>query len=196
MDELVFRGNARKFIQSSAELIAKKTATSILGGSIPGTLLSIKPKYVEKILLGEKNIELRRKFAVSNKGNVALLYATKPVGKVLGDALIEDVIIDLPQKIWKEFHYFIGCSKLEFDTYTKDCVTISAIFLNKVSRYPHPFDWDNVIQSFVGLKRPPQSHLIIPLATLSFWGSLASTNIKREKRFPKSKNIEQLSLGF
>jgi len=196
MDELVFRGDAKSFIRSTAELIAKKTTTSILGGSIPGTLLSIKPKYIEKIFLGEKIIELRRKFSIRNKGNVALLYATSPICKILGDALIENIVVDSPLKIWKEFHYFTGCSKFEFDEYSKGCNTMSAIFLKKICRYPHPFDWDNVMKAFVGIKKPPQSHLSIPLATLSFWGTLASAGDGIEITKSNSKNINQISLGF
>jgi predicted transcriptional regulator/GNAT superfamily N-acetyltransferase len=188
-DELVFRGSASQFRRQSLSLVSKKITRNFVGGSIPGILMSIRAQYVDMILAGEKSIEVRRRFSEEHKGSIALLYATKPVGQVLGDALIADVISDYPQKIWKEFHHQIGASKEEYDSYCAGDEKVNAIFLSHVSKYPHPFNWSSVIESFTGIQRPPQSYQKIPIATLSFWGSLS---------FPeqKKKNLVEASIGF
>lgn len=190
-DELVFKGSASEFKKKSLELIAKKISKNIVGGFRPGVLISIQPVNIYKILSGEKTVELRRKFSADNKGSIALLYATKPIGEVLGDALINDVVVDNPEKIWKTFHSFIGCNRQEFDEYAKGARTLSAILLSQVSQYPHPFEWNKVMEAFVGISKPPQSHQLIPVASLSFWGTLASSTPEF-----KQSAVEQLSLGF
>ena len=55
-------------------------------------LLSIKPKYVQKIFSGEKNIELRRiKPKKINPGSVVIVYATAPLKTIYGAFRIEGI---------------------------------------------------------------------------------------------------------
>jgi len=86
----------------------------------------------------------------------------------------------------------LGCSKQEFDDYTKGADTISALLLDQVSKYPHPFEWDQVMQTFTDISRPPQSFQFIPSPSLSFWGSLAFSSNKEKKE----NTVKQFSLGF
>jgi predicted transcriptional regulator/ribosomal protein S18 acetylase RimI-like enzyme len=188
-DELVFQASASQFRRRSLDLVSKKVAKHYSRGSMPGILMSIKGEYVDRILSGQKCVEIRRRFSEEHKGSVALLYATQPIGKVLGDALISEVITGHPQNIWKQFHSFIGASKEEYDNYCLNAETVSAVFLSQVSKYPHPFDWDSVMDSFVGIQRPPQSYQKIPKATLSFWGSLSSPE-------GKEKHLADASIGL
>lgn len=46
-------------------------------------LLSLKPKYAEMILSGKKTVELRKRWANKEVDKV-WIYATEPVGKILG----------------------------------------------------------------------------------------------------------------
>ena len=55
-------------------------------------LLSIKPKFAIQIIEGKKTIELRRKFPTEKVvGGIAFIYASTPVQKIIGYALIENV---------------------------------------------------------------------------------------------------------
>jgi predicted transcriptional regulator/ribosomal protein S18 acetylase RimI-like enzyme len=173
-DELVFQASASHFKRQSLSLVSKRIARNFMGGSTHGILMSIKAEFVEKILSGQKCIEVRRRFSEENKGSIALLYATQPVGKVMGDALVNEVHTNHPSIIWKQFHSYIGASKEEYDNYCSGADKVSAVFLSHVSKYPHPFDWHSVMSAFIGMNRPPQSYQRIPTATLSFWGTLAS----------------------
>ena len=188
-DELVFQARTSEFRRRSNDLILKKKVRNLFQGSTPGILMSIKGEYAEKILSGEKCVEIRRRFSDELKGSIALLYATQPLGKVVGDAMISEVVTDTPPKIWKQFHSFSGIDKEDFDSYCKGTNKVSALVLSQVSRYPHSFNWDSVMESFVGVERPPQSYQKIPKATLSFWGSLASPEVK-------GKELTDVSIGL
>ena len=188
-DELIFRAPASHFRRQSLSLVSKKIAKNYVRGATPGILLSIKSKYANKIVSGEKCIEIRRRFSEDLKGCIALLYATQPVGKVVGDALVSEVVTDVPHKIWRQFHTFAGIDKDDFDTYCMGARNVSALVLTQVSKYPHPFDWNSVMEAFVGIQRPPQSYQKIPKASLSFWGSLASPE-------GKETDLTEASIGL
>ncbi|HDT8147195.1 TPA: hypothetical protein RD696_002696, partial [Enterococcus faecalis] len=48
-------------------------------------LLSIHPKFVDKIMTGEKKFEFRRVIAKRNPNKI-IIYSTSPVCKVIGEA--------------------------------------------------------------------------------------------------------------
>src|SRR5262245_10233256 len=60
---------------------------------MPMKVLSIKPKYVEVILAGKKNEEIRN-WPTSHRG-VLLLHASKPVGAILGAVQVVDCLEDV-----------------------------------------------------------------------------------------------------
>jgi predicted transcriptional regulator/ribosomal protein S18 acetylase RimI-like enzyme len=188
-DELVFQAPVFLFKRQTISLVSKKTAGPNLKDAVPGILLSIKSEYANRILSGEKCIEFRRRFSQEAKGCIALLYATQPVGKVVGDAVVKDVVTDEPDKIWRQFHSFAGTRKDEFDAYCKGTDKVSALILAQVSKYPHPFDWNSVVHAFEGMQRPPQSYQRIPRPSLSFWGSLASSG-------SSEKDLTEASIGL
>lgn len=173
-DELVFKATATDFKRRSLELVEKKIARRFTRGAAEGILLSIRNRYLERIFSGKKHIELRRKFSEKLEGCVALLYAPQPVGKVMGDAVISGVVTDTPERIWKGFHYHLGCTREEYESYCGSADRLSALFLTNICRYPRPFDWEILEKVFTGFTRPPQNYQRIPKSTLSFWGSLAS----------------------
>lgn len=73
-------------------------------------LLSIKPKYVEKILAGTKCYEYRRKVAKQAVSKI-LVYSTKPIGKVVAEIKIEEKISASPEELWKLTKKQAGISK-------------------------------------------------------------------------------------
>ena len=55
-------------------------------------ILSIKPKYCEKIINGKKKVEFRRKiFKNENKIDLVFMYSTSPVKKIVGFFKIESI---------------------------------------------------------------------------------------------------------
>jgi predicted transcriptional regulator len=81
-------------------------------------LFSIRPFYANKILEGQKTIELRRKFPeFGTTGSTALIYSTSPVSAIVGTARIESVFkLSLP-KLWKSHGAAACIVKADFDAY-------------------------------------------------------------------------------
>jgi predicted transcriptional regulator len=81
-------------------------------------LVSIRPHYVDKILAGQKTVELRRRFPESvSVGTVVYIYSTSPVQAVVGFAKIKEVQRLAIADIWKE-HADAACiSRRDFYDY-------------------------------------------------------------------------------
>ncbi len=81
-------------------------------------LFSIRPVYVEKILAGQKTVELRRRFPEAGmSGCTALIYSTSPVKAVVGSAQIRDVL-RLPLSVLWNDHGGAACiAKDDFREY-------------------------------------------------------------------------------
>jgi predicted transcriptional regulator len=98
-------------------------------------ILSIKPQYAEKILDGTKRFEFRKAgFSMSGVTTV-VIYATKPIGKVVGEFEIDKIHVDAPSKIWSKTKLHAGIDKKFFDEYYKDRSVAVAIGVGKVKKY-------------------------------------------------------------
>ncbi|UST64021.1 ASCH domain-containing protein [Pseudomonas moraviensis] len=103
-------------------------------------LLSIKPEYANKILSGEKRFEFR-KVSFTNSGvKTVVIYATKPVGKVVGEFEILDIYSDSPSKIWEKTKKYAGIDKEFFDSYYEGKRIAVAIAVGEVQRYKNPIE--------------------------------------------------------
>lgn len=67
-------------------------------------LLSIKPQFAQKIMAGEKTVELRRKFPINKvSGQLAVIYASSPLKKIVGYTVIENVSFLPIDQIWNQY---------------------------------------------------------------------------------------------
>lgn len=73
-------------------------------------LLSIKPEYVRKIFAGTKKYEYRKSIFTKHVDKV-VVYATKPMGMIVGEFSVEEVLVGEPEILWKETHEVSGISK-------------------------------------------------------------------------------------
>lgn len=120
-------------------------------------LLSIKPEYVDKILDGTKRYEFRKN-AIKNKNvKVAVIYATMPVGMIVGEFDIDSIIKEVPEKIWSITQKYSGISKRFFEEYYNGREEAVAYVIGDVRRYERPLDPSEVIDNFT----PPQSYMYI-----------------------------------
>ena len=58
-------------------------------------LLSIKPEFAEKILNGTKRFEFRKGIFKNPQISTVVIYATMPLGKVVGQFRIESILSDM-----------------------------------------------------------------------------------------------------
>ncbi|MEG7337553.1 ASCH domain-containing protein [Bacillus cereus] len=117
-------------------------------------LLSIKPEFVEEIILGNKRFEYRKKIFKRKDISSVVVYATKPCGKVVGEFEIEDIIIDNPDNIWKKTKSHSGISKSYFNHYFEGRQKGVAIQIKEFKKYEEPLD---LIDFDSNLKAAPQS---------------------------------------
>lgn len=100
-------------------------------------LLSINPSHVENILKGTKKYEFRKK-ACKRHVDKILIYSTTPIMKVVGEAEVEDVLIDNPEVIWKKTEKKSGIDKKFFDKYYENREQAVAYKLKNVIAYQEP----------------------------------------------------------
>ena len=120
-------------------------------------LLSIKPEFAEKILNGTKRYEFRKQNFSKNVETV-VIYATKPVGKIVGEFKLKAVLEGTPEQIWQQTEKFSGIHKSFFDVYYRNRKKAYALQIEDVVRYAEPLEPKDFMADFVA----PQSYRYIP----------------------------------
>ena len=120
-------------------------------------LLAIKPEFAEKILSGEKKFEFR-KFIPKAKVDKIFIYATRPVQRVVGEALVLEILSDNPDELWKKAEKFAGIGRDFFDSYFSGHGQAYAYQLGRVVRFEVPkslseFGIHAAPQNFVYIKK-------------------------------------------
>ena len=132
-------------------------------------IISVKPRYAELILSGEKTVELRNRVVRMEPGTVIWIYATKPVGGIVALAELDLVVHDTPAEIWVRYGREICIDRAHFDSYINNRESVSALILSSVRKLKHSvtLDW---IRRSTGNFQPPQFY-----SRLSLDGRLSST---------------------
>jgi len=101
-------------------------------------LLSIKPKFAEKIFNGTKKYEFRKAIFKNEDVKTVIVYSSSPVMKVIGEFEIENISSNTPKLIWKKTKNHSGISKVDFFKYFIDRDIAFAIKIKKVKKYKKP----------------------------------------------------------
>ncbi|MDQ0422997.1 putative transcriptional regulator/DNA-binding XRE family transcriptional regulator [Peteryoungia aggregata LMG 23059] len=121
-------------------------------------VLSIRPQYSEKILDGQKTVELRRRFPVSApSGTVAYIYSTSPVRAIVGIAEIRDVLKLPVKQIWSEFEDAASIERGDFDNYFQGVDFGFVLMFEDVKPFSRPVPLSELREKY-GFE-PPQSFL-------------------------------------
>lgn len=128
---------------------------------INGLMMSIQPKYMNRIMNGDKVIELRKKFNHKWTERRITLYSTSPNKAIIGYAVIQKVISNTPEKIWAQYGEELGCSQLEFKEYTGNLDKVFAIKLTNVTPYKSPIFLSQLSNFLSADLTPPQSYLTL-----------------------------------
>jgi predicted transcriptional regulator len=116
-------------------------------------LISIQPQFALPILDGTKRFELRRQVPRLRVGDRALIYASAPLGHVVGEFSVADVLAGSPEEVWAAIGgASSGLPEGGFFAYLRGAKRCAAIAIGAVRRYdpplPLPF-------------RAPQSYLFL-----------------------------------
>ena len=96
-------------------------------------------------------MNLEKEF-VKKKVDKILIYSTTPIKKVVGEAEIEEVLIDEPEIIWKKTKEESGIDKNFFDKYYENKNEAVAYKLKNVMKYRRPRELKDY-----GVSTAPQS---------------------------------------
>jgi predicted transcriptional regulator len=138
------------------KLIEKNIHTSI--NPFSGILMSIHPRYIKKILDGEKIYEVRKRFSEKWLNRRVTLYATSPSKALYGYANVKKIVSGTVDYIWNNFSEDLGCSRREFYDYADDNEKIYLIQLGDIQPYISPIYISQISRYFNQNLIPPQSY--------------------------------------
>ena len=120
-------------------------------------LLSIRPVHVENILSGVKTFEFRRRLFARRDIKTVLIYCTMPVGRLVGEFDIADILEDHPDRLWMKTRTGSGISKEYFDGYFCGRTQAYALKIGEVRPFAKHINPSHVMENF----SPPQSFMYV-----------------------------------
>lgn len=121
-------------------------------------LLSIKPRYVQKIISRVKRYEFRKAiFKEDYTHSKIYIYSSSPVQKIIGYFSIEDILEAHPDELWDKCKNASGIPETDFFNYFQNRTKGYAIKISNLTLFHEPIDPKSVIQNFVA----PQSYRYI-----------------------------------
>lgn len=117
-------------------------------------LLSIKPKYANAILDGQKLVEFR-KLAFKKEIERVYIYSSAPEQRIIGYFIIEDIISDTPEQLWKQFSKVGSISEEDFFDYFANKQIGYSIKIKSVNKFRKSKNPKDIFKNFV----PPQSYM-------------------------------------
>lgn len=100
-------------------------------------LMSIRPQFAASILDGSKRVEFRKRPLAADIGTV-VIYATKPVGAVLGEFVVDEQAVGKPEELWARFADVAGIDRDGFFNYYDGSARAVGIVIGRVDRYDQP----------------------------------------------------------
>src|SRR6476469_7639005 len=116
-------------------------------------LLSVKPRFAEAILAGEKTFEFRRALFRRDDVRTVVLYASSPTRKVVGEFTIEEVLLLGLDLLWKTTREGGAIDREYFDQYFEGRSAGYALKVKRARRYRSPL----CLRKDLGIEHPPQS---------------------------------------
>lgn len=137
--------------------------------------LSIHPVWVEKILNGEKTVELRRTRPAEAECS-AIIYSTAPVSAAVAIAAVESVVELEVDELWQTFGERAAISKREFDEYFSGQACGTAILLADISQLVEEVHFEEIAR-ITGIKPAQGWRYIEPETTASVVGLAAVARV-------------------
>jgi len=119
-------------------------------------LMSIHPRYSQRILFGKKTVEFRKR-ALKKDVTHVVVYETSPTKRVVGFFVVEAIDQSHPSEIWRKYARQGGVASHLFWEYFRGRETAAAIRIKDVVALPDPIGLEDVL----GKNSPPQSYCYI-----------------------------------
>lgn len=115
-------------------------------------LLSIKPEYAQAIFTGRKTVEFRRA-RLAPDIELAIVYATQPVGRIIGWFRIIGIAESTPDGLWRRFRRNGAIRRRDYFAYFAGADRAYAIEIAEPTAVGEPL----LLDSLSPRLRPPQS---------------------------------------
>ncbi len=172
--EYAFVGNTTDVIKKTEELLSYTlfgVKVNVGKEANPLLLMSIKPKYAQRIMEGGKRIELRRRFSHHHKNSYMLIYSSSPQQALLGFARIKDAVKIPVSMVSSDLLDQVGCDAAEVCDYAGVSDSLWALMLTDIQPFSEPISRRALEDSLNTSLRPPMSYENIKRGTP--WGKVA-----------------------
>ena len=149
-------------------------------------LMSIQPQYVDLIFLRQKRVEFRKVRFRRNVSHI-LIYASRPVMRIVGVAEIRHMEEGNPEDLWRRYSTVGGISREDFLSYYSSTSYGVAIGIGEVHRFAVPLR----LSDLDGNLRAPQSYIYLDHRTSQdvLRRALRSSHSASDRQPLRQKNI-------
>ncbi len=121
-----------------------------------GAFLSVRPRFSQAILSGDKRVELRRRPPDCSPGDLVVVYETSPTKAIVAIATVTSVTRQSPEALWRSVGGWTAVTRSEFSEYFAGSPTAAGIHLSHVRVLPQPIPL-SAAREIAPVFRPPQS---------------------------------------
>lgn len=97
-------------------------------------LLSVHPPFAESIISGTKTAEVRKQRPSARPGTLIIIYATKPIGAIVGTARLSGISQGSPEEMWSKYQSRVGITRDEYYGYLKNTPTAYILLIERVQQ--------------------------------------------------------------
>lgn len=119
-------------------------------------LLSIKPKYVEKIINNDKKFEFRKAVPQKHFARV-FIYSSAPEKKIVGMFTAKNILVGTPEDIWNKTKHKAGIGHNDYNIYFSDKKLAYALEIDNLILFKTPIIPSDIWTDF----KAPQSFCYI-----------------------------------
>jgi predicted transcriptional regulator len=141
--------------------------------------MSIWPEFADQILAGSKRVEFRRRPPRANTEYV-VIYATAPVGKVVGFFRVREIEEAQPSELWSQYGNIAGIDAERFSNYFDGVSSGCAIHVDYACALLEPVSLDLIAR---GITPPQGLRYLDPVLFSRLFSTSNVRPISRPKRF-------------
>lgn len=119
-------------------------------------LISIKPKYVNEIIKGNKKVEYRKRIFKKDVNKV-YIYSSSPEKKIIGYFKYNGYLVGTPKDIWDKTNSIGGIDKKEYFEYFKNKNEAYAVKIDEIVIFKEAIVPQDIFDKFTA----PQSYMYL-----------------------------------
>lgn len=124
----------------------------------PDILISVQARFVEGMIAGSKQVELRRRAPKVAPNTRVWIYDKAPTASVRALAVLHTIESMAPTHVWDRHGDRIGLTEKEYADYVEGAETVSALILDHVHELRRPVSLNTLREITRGF-HPPQFYL-------------------------------------